>query len=71
MINMIIPIYDSCFTEQDIQGLIAFYKSPLGKRLVEKLPVITQKSFDVGQVWGQKIAAELLEELKQKGYIKE
>jgi hypothetical protein len=71
IIEKMIPIYDSCFTQQDIEGLIAFYKSTVGKKLVDKLPYITQKSFEVGQAWGQKIAAELVEELKQKGYIKE
>jgi hypothetical protein len=71
MIDMIIPIYDTCFSEQDIQALIAFYKSPIGKKLVDKMPYIAQKSVEVGQVWGQKIGAELIDELKQKGYIKD
>src|SRR4051812_7850401 len=36
LINMIIPIYDKHFTEEDINGLVAFYESPLGKKTIEK-----------------------------------
>jgi len=42
--SKIIEIYKSEFSEEDIQGLIHFYRTPLGQRLIAKLPEVTQKS---------------------------
>ncbi len=67
---MIIPIYDKYFTDDDIHQLLAFYSTPVGKKLVENLPVITQESMNIGMQWGKQIAEKVLEKLKQKGYLK-
>ncbi|MBO9573962.1 MAG: DUF2059 domain-containing protein [Chitinophagaceae bacterium] len=55
LVNMIVPIYDKHFTEEDIKGLVAFYESPLGKRMIEKLPLIMQESMAAGQQWGMEL----------------
>ena len=38
-----IKVYSEAFTEEEIKGLINFYKTPLGQKLVEKQPEIAQK----------------------------
>lgn len=42
-------IYKSEFSEDDLKGLVAFYNSPLGKKVVEKTPVIAQKTAQFAQ----------------------
>jgi hypothetical protein len=39
-----IEIYRNAFTQEEIDGLIAFYESPIGKVVVEKVPQVMQKS---------------------------
>jgi hypothetical protein len=39
-----IDLYASTFSEEDIDGMIAFYKSPAGQHLVEKNPAILTAS---------------------------
>jgi hypothetical protein len=36
-------IYEKRFTEEEITGLIAFYKSPLGKTFLEKMPLVNEE----------------------------
>lgn len=36
--NIFADIYTKVFTEEELQGLIDFYKSPLGKKMLEKQP---------------------------------
>ena len=67
--NMIVPIYDEYFTEGDIDQLIAFYKTPIGKKVIATLPDITQESMAAGQQWGKELARKVIEELEAKGYI--
>jgi hypothetical protein len=44
-----IQIYQESFTQEEIDGLIAFYKSPLGIAFVEKMPLVMQKSMTIMQ----------------------
>ena len=67
MENMVIPIYQQHFTSGDVDGLIAFYKSPLGRKMVNKLPVITQECYKIGQQYGEKLGRTVVERLKAKG----
>lgn len=69
LVNLIIPIYDKYYTEEDIDQLIGFYKSPIGKKVIETLPQITQESMLAGQAWGKQIGESVVEELKRKGYL--
>ena len=39
MADIIVPIYDKHFTESDIDGLIAFYRTPVGKKFIKELPL--------------------------------
>ena len=65
-IELLVPIYANNFEDSDLDGLIAFYRSPVGKRLVEKQPAILQDSMVAGQKWGEQLANRALERLNQK-----
>jgi len=68
---MIVPIYDRNFSAEEIDGLMVFYSSPLGKKVLQKLPVIMQESMQAGKEWGGEIYKKVLLKLQQKGYLKE
>jgi uncharacterized protein len=42
-------IYAETFTQQEVDGLIAFYEGPIGRALVAKTPQLTQRSFQMMQ----------------------
>lgn len=64
--NMIIPIYDKHYTESDIDQLIAFYNSPIGKKMISTMPQVIQESMVVGQTWGKQIIEKIQAKLKEK-----
>ena len=70
LVNLVIPVYEKNFSDEDIVQLIAFYQTPLGKKVVEKMPAIMQESMQIGAAWGKQITEKVMEKLKQKGYIK-
>ena len=39
-----VQIYEESFTQEDIDGLLAFYRSPTGEAFVKKMPLAQQKS---------------------------
>jgi hypothetical protein len=69
--KMVIPIYEKYYTELEIQQLIAFYQTPLGKKVILTTPQIMQESMQAGQAWGREIAEKVFSNLKAKGYVKE
>jgi len=41
---MYIRVYSESFTQDDVDGLIAFYRTPAGTALIEKMPVVMQRT---------------------------
>ncbi len=60
----VIPIYDKYLTTEDLKGLLDYYRSPLGQRMLKALPEVTRESQAAGFALGQKAAQETMEELK-------
>jgi len=50
--KQLIPIYKKHFTQEDVQGIIAFYETPTGKKMAEQTPMITMESMQLSQTWG-------------------
>jgi hypothetical protein len=67
MVELVIPIYQKRFTSQDVDGLIKFYQSPVGKKMVAQLPVIMQECYQVGQQYGEQLGKRVAERLRAKG----
>jgi hypothetical protein len=68
LVELTIPIYEKHFTHDDIKQMIAFYQSPIGKKLLKKQPAILKESMAVGIAWSQKITAKLIEKMRDEEY---
>lgn len=44
-----IDLFAKNFTEEEIDGINAFYRTPIGKAMIQKLPVLMQKGSELGQ----------------------
>ena len=44
-----IQVYIKHFTKQEVQGMIAFYSSDIGKSTIKKMPLVMQDSMGVSQ----------------------
>lgn len=64
--NLVVPIYAKHFSHDDIKQLIAFYKTPIGKKLIALQPQIMQESMAAGQKWGTKIGQRAIKKLRER-----
>jgi hypothetical protein len=69
LVDSLVPIYDRHFLHDDIKELIRFYESSVGKKLLDVTPRITQESYHIGEEFGEKLASDVLNELKMQGYL--
>lgn len=45
----ITKVYSETFTEEEIDGISNFYKTPAGQALLQKMPTLIQRSMQMGQ----------------------
>jgi uncharacterized protein len=64
--DLVVDVYQRHFTHEDVRGLIAFYETPLGRKLSAELPAMTQESMQAGMKWGVSIAPKIQERVKQR-----
>jgi hypothetical protein len=70
--NEVAKVYASAFTEQEIREALAFYRSPLGKKISTEEPRVLDKIMSNAQDWADKLADDVLArfrvEMRKKGH---
>ncbi len=66
----LVPVYDKYYTKEEVKALVAFYQTPLGKKVTATIPGITKDSQAVGAAWGQEIAQEVIQDIQTAGAAK-
>jgi len=64
-----IKLYADVFAEEEIDGMVAFYKTPAGHAMIEKMPTLLAKSTEIAQRQMAGLMPEIqktVEDLKQK-----
>jgi len=65
-------IYEGAFSQQELEALLAFYKSPLGQKVIETMPTLLQQSHALGIAWGMQVGKRMKErideEARRRGY---
>lgn len=65
--NLLVPIYDKHFSNDELSALITFYETPLGKKLLSELPQIITESAAAGDKYGQEIANQVIKRMQTEG----
>jgi len=72
MVDNIATVYANNFTAGELREIEAFYRQPVGQKLLQKSAALAQQSNQVGQDSSRKAAdelrARLTEALRQKGH---
>ena len=57
-------VYASRFTEKEIKDLLAFYQSPLGRKLIAEEPKALDQSMTYAQDWARKLSDEVVVKMR-------
>jgi hypothetical protein len=72
VLNDVAKLYASRFTEQELKDALAFYKSPLGRKMVTEEPNILDQSMRNAQNWANRLSEEVINkmraEMKKRGH---
>jgi hypothetical protein len=71
-LNEAAKVYAASFTEQELKDVLAFYKTPLGQKVISNEPAIFEKSMGQLDQWADKFSEEVIgrirTEMKKKGH---
>jgi hypothetical protein len=59
LIDLLVPIYKKHFSEQDLKDAIQMYKTPIGKKISEKTPIIAQETMQASMQWGMELSQKM------------
>lgn len=65
--DMIAAVYDRHFTTDEVREMLAFYQTPIGRKLLVALPTVMQESMAAGQTWGQQLGLAVATQLDAEG----
>ena len=65
MKGMFVDIYAEVFTVEELEGMIAFYESPIGRKFIKKQPQLTAATMQKMKVLMQEIIPEIQEEVNK------
>jgi len=72
LVDQVAQLYARTFTEQELKDALTFYKSPLGRKIVNEEPKVLDDGFRRIQQWANKFSEEVMSkmraETKKKGY---
>lgn len=67
-----VPLYRQHLTKDEVAAMLAFYTTPEGRSIIDKLPAITQQAQKLGALLGEKLAKEAFDksraQLRERGY---
>ena len=70
--NEVARTYAQRFTEQELKDAVAFYKTPLGKKITTEEPRILEQSMTNVQTWAERFSDEVVArvraEMKKRGH---
>jgi hypothetical protein len=72
LIDLVAKIYAQHFTEAELKDIVAFYKTPSGKKMLAQEPVAIRQSLDAAQDWANQFSDTVLQrfraEMAKKGH---
>lgn len=73
--DKMVPLYAKHFTEADLDQILAFYRSPIGRKTIETMPTLMQESMEMviqeAQSSVPQIQERVTERLRADGLIAE
>ena len=63
---MLSPVYSKYYSKEELESLIALYKTPVMQKYVANTPALLKESMTVGQAWGESIGRKVADELAKE-----
>jgi hypothetical protein len=63
LLELAIPVYDKHFSNEEIKSLLQFYRTPLGQKTIQVLPMVATEMQEEGKKWGEGLGRDSMQEV--------
>jgi hypothetical protein len=67
IVDSLVPVYATRFSQAELNELIKFFTSPVGHHLSDAQPEMLRESLEIGGRWGEVIGREIQDSLARSG----
>jgi hypothetical protein len=68
-IGRLVPVYQKHFTADEVEGMVKFYSSPLGQKVLTEMPLALAEANQAGQQWSRDHTQQMIAKLEQAGTL--
>lgn len=72
MVSDIARVYAQRFSEAELKDVVAFYKTPVGRKMLSEEPGVVDQTMQLMQQWANNVSEKILDrfraEMKKKGH---
>ena len=68
-VTILVSVHDRHYTKQQIEQMVAFFETPLGRMMAEKQPAVALETVSAAERWGMKMGMQVMVDLTEKGLI--
>jgi hypothetical protein len=68
-VTVLVGIHDRNYTKEQIDQMVAFFETPVGRMMAEKQPAVALETVSAAERWGMKMGMQVMMELTEKGLI--
>jgi hypothetical protein len=68
-LTTMVGIYDQHYTKEQIDQMLTFFDTPVGRMMADKAPVVAVATMGAAERWGMKLGMQVMMELVEKGLV--
>jgi len=68
-VGRLVPIYQKHFTADEVDGMVKFYSSPLGQKVLTEMPLALAEANQAGLQWSHDHTQQMIAKLEQAGTL--
>ena len=68
-VAILVGVHDRHYTKEQIDQMITFFETPLGRMMAEKQPAVALETVGAAERWGMKMGMQVMMELTEKGLL--
>ena len=63
LLGLAVPAYAKYYSHEEIKGLIEFYETPLGRKMISVQPTLMADLQEAGRKWGEQLGSDSMTEV--------
>jgi hypothetical protein len=66
LVDLYVPIYKRHFSQEELDEIIRFYRTPVGEKTIRVMPMVVQEFMQATQPWVQEATPRFTQELQRR-----